>query len=235
MQMSNPWFRGGGILAAGLLLCSGLAATPAMAALITYNFTGDVTGVHPLVSSGFDTSMKMKGSMTVVNMVDQGPDPRDSSYGLYEVQSFNVTIGDYTATLRPSSAGSIEIVHEWLTEAGTLTDGLFAAMEQMDANIVNLLDPRFFAISLFGPSRPDKLFGSDALPIALPPSVSSFKELNDFRLVFGLVGTPVEVSGDITSLTVVPLPAAVLLFGAGLISLVGLGAGGLRNLRGAKA
>jgi hypothetical protein len=28
------------------------------------------------------------------------------------------------------------------------------------------------------------------------------------------------------------LPAAVFLFGAGLISLVGLGAGGLRNLRG---
>lgn len=235
MQMSNPWFRRGGILAAGLLLCSGLVATPAMAASITYNFTGDVTGVHPLVSSGFDTSMKMKGSMTVVNMVDQDTDPRDSSYGLYEVQSFNVTIGDYTAKLRPSSVGSIEIFNGLLTRTGSLTDGLFAAMEQMDAKDVNLLGPRFFAVSLFGPSGPDGLFRSDALPISLPPSVSSFNELNDFRLVFGLVGTPVEVSGVVTSLTAVPLPAAVLLFGAGLISLVGLGAGGLRNIRGAKA
>ena len=231
MQMINPWFRRGGILAAGLLLCSGLVATPAMAASITYNFTGDVTGVHPLVSSGFDTSMKMKGSMTVVNMVDQDPDPRDSSYGLYEVQSFNVTIGAYTATLRPSSAGSIEIFDDLLTRTGSLTDGLFAAMEQMDANDVNLLGPRFFAISLFGPHT---LFGGDAFPMS-PPSVSSFKELNDYRLVFGLVGAPVEVSGVVTSLTAVPLPAAVLLFGAGLISLVSLGAGGLRNLRGAKA
>jgi hypothetical protein len=72
-----------------------------------------------------------------------------------------------------------------------------------------------------------------------PPSVSSFDdpfdELNDFRLVFGPDSVAGGVSGVVTSLTAVPLPAAVLLFGAGLIALVGLGAGGLRNLHGAKA
>jgi hypothetical protein len=232
MQMINPWFRGGGILAAGLLLCSGLVATPAMAASITYIFTGDVTQVGPLVSPRFGTSMKMKASMTVVNMVDQDPDPDpdDSSYGLYEVHSFNVTIGDYTAKLMPSSAGSIEILNR-PTANQPPTDGLFAAMEQINGNDVNLLGPRFFAISLFGP---DTLFGSDALLMS-PPSVSSFNEFNDFRLVFGPDSVAGGVSGVVTSLTAVPLPAAVLLFGAGLISLVGLGAGGLRNLRGARA
>lgn len=40
--------------------------------------------------------------------------------------------------------------------------------------------------------------------------------------------------GSITSLTAVPLPAGVVLFGIGLISLVGLGAGGVRNLRGSR-
>ena len=228
MRTMKTWFRRGGILAAGLVLCSGLVATPAMAASITYNFTGDVREVNPLVSSQFNNSMTMKGSMTV-DMVDQ--EPGDSSYGFYEVQSFNVTIGGYTATLRPSSAGSIEILNDLLTNTGSLTDGLFAAMEQINGNNVNLLGPRFFAISLFGP---DTLFGSDALLMS-PPSVSSFNEVNDFRLVFGLIGVPGVVSGVVTSLTAVPLPAAVLLFGAGLISLVGLGAGGLRNLRGAKA
>ena len=228
MRMIKPWFRRGGILAAGLVLCSGLLATPAMAASITYNFTGDVREVNPLVSSQFNNSMTMKGSMTV-DMADQ--EPGDSFYGFYEVQSFNVTIGGYTATLRPSSAGSIEILNDLLTNTGSLTDGLFAAMEQINGNNVNLLGPRFFAISLFGP---DTLFGSDALLMS-PPSVSSFNEVNDFRLVFGLIGVPGVVSGVVTSLTAVPLPAAVLLFGAGLISLVGLGAGGLRNLRGAKA
>lgn len=41
-----------------------------------------------------------------------------------------------------------------------------------------------------------------------------------------------EYVGSITSLTAVPLPAAGILFGIGLISLVGLGAGRMRNLQG---
>lgn len=44
-----------------------------------------------------------------------------------------------------------------------------------------------------------------------------------------------EFKGVLSSLPAVPLLAAVLLFGASLISLVGLGAKGLRNLRGTKA
>jgi len=59
-----------------------------------------------------------------------------------------------------------------------------------------------------------------------PPSLSSFAK-NQWRLDFG-GGVGNYVVG---SLAHVPLPAAVILFGAGLISLVGLGAGGLRNLR----
>ena len=63
------------------------------------------------------------------------------------------------------------------------------------------------------------------------PSLSSFASTNLWRLVFTPGGGVVQ--GKLTSftLTAVPLPAAVILFGAGLISLVGLGAGGLRNLR----
>ncbi len=53
--------------------------------------------------------------------------------------------------------------------------------------------------------------------------------MNQWRLDFGGAGN--YVVGSLAHLTAVPLPAAVILFGAGLISLVGLGAGGLRNLR----
>ena len=212
------------ILPAGLLLCSGLVASPAMAASITYNFTGDVMGVDQLVSSRFNDSMTMKGSMTV-DKVDQAPGPGNPILGVYGVQSFTVTIGDYTATLGPSPAGSTII----LNAPGA--DGFFVDMEPINGDNVNFLGLRFFAMSLLGP---DTLFGSDALPMSAP-SVSSFTEFNDFRLVFGPEGVPGVVSGVVTSLTAVPLPAGVVLFGIGLISLVGLGAGGLRNLRGSRA
>ena len=64
-----------------------------------------------------------------------------------------------------------------------------------------------------------------------PPSFGSLTEAR-WRLFFeGVHGTPFASVGSITSLTAVPLPPAVLLFGAGLIALVGLGVRGLRNLR----
>jgi len=64
-----------------------------------------------------------------------------------------------------------------------------------------------------------------------PPSLSSLTATR-WRLMFeNSDGNVVTVRGALNSLTAVPLPAAVILFGAGLISLVGLGAGGLRNLR----
>ena len=217
------WSRNFG-LAAGLLLCSGWVATPSMAASITYNFAGDVTGVDPLMSARFNNSMTMSGSMTVTK-VDQEP---GLSFGIYDVQSFNVTIGGYTATLGPSPAGST-IILDSPPVGGA--DGFFGVMEQINGENVNFLGPRIFGIGLMGPST---LFGSDALPMSVP-SVSSFATLNQFRLGFGPEGVAGGVSGVVTSLTAVPLPAAVVLFGIGLISLVGLGAGGLRNLRGSQA
>jgi hypothetical protein len=229
MQMINPWSRRGDILAAGLLLCSGLVATPAMAASITYNFTGDVTRVDPLVSPRFDNSMTIKGSMTFdMDMVDQHPG--DSSSGLYGVESFTVTIGGYTATLGPSLAGSTQFLNDSPDLKGL--DGVFALMEELNGANENFngnfLGPRLFGIALVG-----NLLVSDALPMSAP-SLSSLA-FNEFRLAFGPDGVAGGVSGVVTSLTAVPLPSAVLLFGAGLISLVGLGAGGLRNFHGAKA
>jgi hypothetical protein len=68
-----------------------------------------------------------------------------------------------------------------------------------------------------------------------PPSLGDLSS-TQWRLVFeNSNGRAVRLQGVLNSLTVVPLPAAVLLFGAGLISLVGLGAGGLRNLRRSQA
>ncbi|MEK7761345.1 MAG: hypothetical protein AAB433_07175, partial [Nitrospirota bacterium] len=72
-------------------------------------------------------------------------------------------------------------------------------------------------------------FTSEALATT-PPSLSAFAT-KSFRLVFedAAAQASVQVRGTVTSLTAVPLPAAVILFGAGLVALAGLGAGSRRQ------
>lgn len=69
-----------------------------------------------------------------------------------------------------------------------------------------------------------------------PPSFSALSNpqgvTGRWQLLFeGTNQTFGEYAGSIASLTAVPLPASVVLFGIGLISLVGLGAGRMRNLQ----
>jgi hypothetical protein len=215
-------------VAAGLLLSGSLVAVPAMAATITYNFSGNVTGVGSLLSPPpppFSTSAgpssAMSGSMTV-NTTDTAS---GGVNGSYSIQSFNVTIGSYTAVLGPS--GVVNIRNG--SGGGPGADRFEVTVNSPTGNNVNFLVPRLFEIGLRGPSS---LLGSDALPSSVP-SVSSFNNQNQFRLVFGPTGGAGQrtVSGVLSSLTAVPLPASVILFGVGLVALIGLGAGGLRNIR----
>ncbi len=56
-----------------------------------------------------------------------------------------------------------------------------------------------------------------------PPTLGAFTFSPSFRLVFDN-GVPKDVTGGLGTLTAVPLPPAVILFGAGLVALIGLGA-----------
>ncbi len=88
---------------------------------------------------------------------------------------------------------------------------------------VNGRNPLAFGFNLTGNSS---AFGSNAVPTT-PPSLSFFNT-ETFRVLFTGGGRSI-VTGTLTSLTAVPLPAAVILFGAGLVALVGLGAGSWRQ------
>lgn len=220
------FLRGLGAVA-GLLFSSGLVMPPAMAATITYNFTGDVTGVHTQLSSQFNTSQGMSGSMTVLT----SPDTNGSStQGSYAIQTFTVNIGTYTATM--GTSGVVDIQNR-ISGGGSGADRFQATVEAPNGPGVNFLLPSLFGINLRGGnsvfsnnlSPLDKLPG----PSDLPPTLASFST-NQWRLAFG-PGNGRAVSGVLTSLTAVPLPAAMVLFGVGLVALIGLGAGGLRNLR----
>jgi hypothetical protein len=215
-------------LAAGLLFCSGVVAAPSMAATITYNFSGNVTDVGrflspPAVPSPqFTTESTMTGTMTV-NTADGNPG--SPTVGVYSIQSLSVTIGAYTATV--GSTGTVNI-----RNGGPGNDRFEVAAPSQPGNLsgdpINFLLPRLFTMNLRGPNN---LLGSDELPSSAP-SLSSFTGANQFRLQFGPTsGANARVVGQLTELTAVPLPTAVTLFGLGLVALVGLGAGGLRNIR----
>jgi hypothetical protein len=218
-------------LAAGLLFCSSVVAAPAMAATITYNFSGNVTDVgrflsQPVVPAPqFTTGSTMTGTMTV-NTADGNPG--SSTFGDYSIQSLSVTIGGYTATV--GSTGTVNIRNG--NGGGAAVDRFEVSAPSQPGNLVgdpiNFLLPRLFTINLRGPND---VFTSDELPSSVP-SLSSFTNLNRFRLQFGPTnGANARVVGQLTDLTAVPLPTSVILFGLGLVALVGLGAGGLRNIR----
>lgn len=217
------------VLMIGLVMFGSVAMSPAMAATIIYNFTGTVNGVGAQLSPGpsfTSTTPNMKGTITV----DTTDTASGGVNGSYSIQSFTVQIGSYTASAGPS--GTVNIRNG--SGGGPGADRFEVTVNPLNGlngDSVNFFAPRLFGIELRGPNSPSSIFGSDALPNPAP-SLSSFTNRNEFRLQFGPGNTNNRaVSGVLTSLTAVPLPAAVVLFGAGLVALIGLGAGGLRNLR----
>ncbi|NWF71898.1 MAG: hypothetical protein HXY51_02470 [Nitrospirae bacterium] len=201
---------------AGMLLGASIAVAPATAMTIQYSFTGTVNQVTPRLSSTFSTSPSssaMSGVMTV-NTTDTNT--LNGNIGTYSITTFSLNIGSYTATM--GTSGTVEI-----RNGPPGNDRFNVTMNAPNGPMVSSLAPRLFDIQLRGPNS---IFTSDALP-ASSPSITAFTNRNLWRLVFG-AGNNRTVSGVITAMTavaVVPLPPAVILFGAALVALVGLGAG----------
>jgi hypothetical protein len=162
----------------------------------------------------------MTGAMTV----NTSPDGTAGGLiGTYTIQTFDLHIGNYNATFGPG--GGIVTIRNGT--GGGLGADRFLVTADVDGPNAGNRAPGAFTINLRGPNN---IFSSDALPNSAP-SVGSFIT-NGFRLQFGNGnGANRAVIGRIDTLTAVPLPPAVILFGVGLVALIGLGAGGLRNLR----
>jgi hypothetical protein len=200
------------------LLSGGLMA--ATAAPVTFSFTGAVSDVHASLFPTFNTSQTLTGSYTFNSLT---PDSNPSgNIGRYNgtIQALTVNLGSYSATLGNSGSNFIEIRNQPLSDR-------YELRAPLTGPLVNGFSPLRFRIELIDPSA--TAFTSDLLPTT-PPSLSSFAT-SRFRIIFEDGNGNARVRGSLTSLTAVPLPAAVLLFGAGLIALVGLGAGGWRRGR----
>jgi len=208
---------------ASVLLGVSIAVTPATAATITYSFSGQVDKVQNQLNPPFSVNLSptaMTGLMTVdTTDLDLNPNHR---FGEYTITSFSLNVEG-----RSYGNGSFQQVE--------IRNGL-PGQDQFNVSVVSPTGlpvgtrvPSLFEIQLHAPGGPlgiGTAFDSDALPTT-SPSIGSFTNKNLWRLIFD-PGSK-SVSGVMTAMTVVPLPAAVILFGAGLIALVGLGAGSWRQ------
>ncbi len=225
MRMMKRWLRSGFILPAAAA-CILSVPIGAQAALVTYSFTGNLNpDVDPL-------------SMFPVSGSFQFDNATGGSGGAYPaVKNFVVTIGGYSSHFAPG-ANAITISHNTDLGGGVLGDR-WSVVSAATGPVVTAGTPPVsytpFSFDLQLNRVGGGLFTNTNLQD--PPSLNGLNGVTGrWRLFFeGLNGTTVYYLGSVTSLTAVPLPAAVLLFGAGLISLVGLGAGGLRNLRGTQS
>jgi hypothetical protein len=197
-----------------------LTTASAHAMIITYSFQGAITRVSDNLftpqgtgSNGFNSGLQLQGTYQFDTMTP----PVGNGNFQNAITSLNLTVGTYSAN---QSFG---------TNVIRLTDGAFdqyRVRSSVTGNLVNDgLSPQVFDLLLRDATG--MAFSSNAQLPTDPPSLGSFNR-NQWRLNFSDGGF---IRGSITALQAVPLPAAVILFGAGLISLVGLGAGGLRNLR----
>ena len=204
-------------------LCSVLlSGNIASAALVNYSFSGGVSSISGALLS---PTMNLSSSVTGSFQFDNATGGVGGNYP-GAVKAMTVAIGGYSSSFAPG-ANAVTI-----SQNGNLGGGLSGDRWKLVTTAMGLstngYTPLSFDLQL--DREGGGLFSNRNLQN--PPSLSSLTATR-WRLIFeNADGNVVTVRGALNRLTAVPLPAAVLLFGAGLISLVGLGAGGLRNLRG---
>lgn len=200
----------------GGLLWGGLPANPAVAGLVTFNFTGAVGDVNKTLFPALNSGQTLSGSFTF-------DDATSDSNGSLGVGRYNNTITALSVNVGPF-AGTLGAGNNFIKIGNGSTDS-YEVRAPLTGAPVQGHDPLYFRVLLRDPSG--SVFGTDSLPTTAP-SLSSFAS-DRFRLVFENGAGVARVKGNLTSLTAVPLPPAVILFGAGLIALVGLGAGSWRK------
>jgi hypothetical protein len=218
-------------LAASMLLWASIAVTPAQAAPVTFFFEGVVahTDVQlfshasdPASPLGFNTRHPMNAFFPDESTTADAR-PGNVNFGQYEGALTDLSVTITGPPLLPSYTVALG------DPAGSLIrvqDGVANDQYQVDAPVtggdIKTLTPTQFNIDLTDAFA--LIFGDDSLPTT-PPSLGDIST-NIWRLSFDNGNR--EVRGSLTSLTAVPLPPAVILFGAGLVALIGLGDGSCR-------
>ncbi|NWF73710.1 MAG: hypothetical protein HXY51_11815 [Nitrospirae bacterium] len=226
METKKQWLIKGLFLPAIALCFLLLFGTAAHAALVTYSFTGGVSTISggllatPVEPSPLSLGLPVTGSF----QFNTGTGGVGGNYP-GAVTAMTLSIGSYTSSLA-LGANAVTIFQNTSLGGGLMGDRwkLVAAATGLP---VKGYTP--FSVDLQLDREGGGLFSDTDLEN--PPSMNSLTATR-WRLLFqNDDGNVVTARGTFQTLTAVPLPAAAILFAVGLIALVGLGAGGLRNLR----
>lgn len=202
----RPAFVGAFIFSLNIVSLSTSAAT--VTDTITYQFTGSITRLAPMLEEQFSTNDLLFGSFDVETTGTQ-----QFTRTIYPASNLSVTIGnDYFVS---GTTGSMII-----SKSSTFGDGITASFSNSSGTRVfgepvNGSSPGYFDIQLdwFGGG----ILSSQALPAFAPVNTGESDRSN-----INFPSDSERLSYKLTSMTVVPVPAAAWLFGSALFGLIGL-------------
>lgn len=188
----------------------------AQAALITFNFEGTMFNTIPSqLNPPILSNTPFSGFYTFESTA---PDqfPNNPSYGRYALSDYSITLLGRTYSMITPGMGVIDV-------GGG--NSYFVTPFPRSLSGPDPINGLTLQSSQFSGSG---IFSSDALPL-MPPSLSgpSGSRPGISMSFFPATGNPIGTGGTLTSLTLapVPLPGALLLFGSGLLGLMGIGVG----------
>ncbi len=195
--------------AMGIMLSAVLTASPVSAALLQFSFQGDINSVGGALQPTLDRTHKLSGSFTIESTTAGTPAGANTTQYTNIFKNMTLSLGPLGGpAVMTAALGSADNSLTVKTTGGSLVQ--YTALGPLTGSSINSRFPVSFE------------FDGNA-NTSSPPGIGSFIS-NEWRIVFSGNGNP-KVIGTLTSLTAVPLPAAVILFGAGLVALAGLGAG----------
>ena len=230
MAILQQWLRRGLILLAATTCVLSVPMTAAHAALVNHSFS--FTGT---LDPDFGSS-PITGSFQLTTVSASSP-------GVYTgaVTGFSLNIlnpaGTHTSVFKPGT-NAVTILKGIDLGSGNNGDRWKLVSAVVGDQILDGTPPVVFTPVSFDLSL-DRVGGGLFSDTSLqdPPTIGALNSpvgvTGKWQLLFEDTNrTRAEYAGSIANLTAVPLPAAGILFGIGLISLVGLGAGRMRNLQG---
>lgn len=226
-RRGSRWMAVGALCVALCLAVSGLA----QASLITFSFEGVVGFTPPSASLGVASGTPIRGFYTFESTT---PDlaPGNASLGRYVFNTLTIQfLGNTYNTTGAVATKFIDVTNSLTFDGYTVHHAGSGSIPSLSGPPVNGLAPLAFQLNISGTGG-NNLFDSDALPLE-PPSLASpfgLSRLFSFTFVGGVNNGVCDFSlcradGEITSLTAVPLPGALLLFGSGLLGLMGISVG----------